>query len=145
MNSIPTAFLSTDPFAPTYPNGWHTENGHRVFTAQPSQPLKTCEDYLAELDLFWEDFLDYRQAIERAVVYIDLTGAEEILHRLSQAGFEPRDVIFVMCECDSRAKSALMLKYGFGSSVKHRSPCGVDVITSMFYNHLDNGALEMAS
>lgn len=143
--SIATAFISTDPFAPTYPNGWHAENGHRVFTAQPSQPLKTSPDYEAELDQLWQDIAPARREIQRVVVYFDLTGAKELLERLKRAGFEPREVIFVLCECESRKKTLLLLEHGFGSSVKHRSQCGVDVITSMFYTHLDHGVLEMAS
>lgn len=143
---VVSAFLTTVPFLMGDDNTWHHGDSHPVFMAQPSQTLKglSDEDVETEIETLWQDFLKVRDQVERVILYLDLPGTKELLTRLEGAGYAPRDLIFVLCDCSIGEKTKMLHDHGFSKSMKHRSPCGIDLFEEMFYQHVHSGML-MAS
>ncbi|MBI4120730.1 MAG: hypothetical protein HY457_00535 [Parcubacteria group bacterium] len=133
------AMLSYNTFLPGFSNGWvegkllliQDRNGAPWGAPQfgPLAQKAVLQDQgdqqiARAVGSHWQQLTEHLPTLGRVIIYVGDRGSEGTIEHAAKHGLDPAKALFVFCDCNMRAKEALIKQHGFEGSPRVMCECG---------------------
>jgi hypothetical protein len=127
-------------------SGWKTEGDNTVLLLQGDdefvavQGLASVSSLVNEgerlVEALWSELEEALPTLDTLVIYVGGYGSERGIELAAEHGVPAEKLVFVGCDCNQRAKLAMMERHGYDSVPLVESLCGGQGTMLMAYQAL---------